>query len=53
MKEDHVNKNCGLFSDQTAGVVTTVRHPGLIERGIQETKLDGHLFKSSGPKIFL
>lgn len=46
-----VNICCGLFADQTAGIVTTIKHSGLIERGIREKKLDGHLFKSSGPKV--
>ena len=44
--------NCGLFTDQTADSVTTIKHPGLIESGTLEKGLDGHLFKPSDPKIF-
>lgn len=34
-----VNICCGLFADQTAGIVTTIKHSGLIERGIREKNL--------------
>jgi len=46
-----VNMCCGLFADHTTGIVTTIKHSGLIERAIHEKKLDAHLFKSSGPKV--